>query len=203
MKPYHEQYEEHALEEWTGGRHVQVMGNQQRTRRVVGERLAPFTLETLSHGQVRVPADGLVHLQFRRFAGCPVCSLHLRSFAAGIARLDAAGVRTVAFFHSTAASMRSYQGELPFPVVPDPERSWYERFGVERAISGLLHPSAVWAGFRGLVSAASNPLAGEGGVDGLPADFLLDAGGTIRALSYGAHANDQWSLEQVIALASD
>jgi len=30
----------------------------------------------------RIPEpDGLVHLQFRRFAGCPVCNLHLRSFA--------------------------------------------------------------------------------------------------------------------------
>ncbi|WP_259464520.1 hypothetical protein [Streptomyces sp. TLI_171] len=28
-----------------------------------------------------VPAGGLLHLQFRRFAGCPVCNLHLRSFA--------------------------------------------------------------------------------------------------------------------------
>ncbi|HMZ13123.1 MAG TPA: AhpC/TSA family protein, partial [Mycobacterium sp.] len=30
---------------------------------------------------IRVPGPGRLHLQFRRFAGCPICSLHLRSFA--------------------------------------------------------------------------------------------------------------------------
>jgi peroxiredoxin len=167
-------------------------------RRSVNEVLTPFTLTTLTHDEVHVPDAPLTHLQFRRFAGCPVCNLHLRTFAKGVAQLDAAGVRTIAFFHSTRQAMLPYQGDLPFPVVPDPERHWYQLFGVERSPLGLLHPSVMWAGLKGLASVPSNALAGEGGHDGLPADFLIDTVGRIRGVSYGSHANDQWSLTEVL-----
>ncbi|WP_437729858.1 peroxiredoxin-like family protein [Sorangium sp. So ce1335] len=166
-----------------------------------GDRLAPFTLDTLSHGSLRVPSGGLLHLQFRRFAGCPVCSLHLRSFARGRDQLEAAAVQTVAFFHSSAETMRPYHADLPFPVVPDPERRWYQRFGVERSALAGAHPKVVWSAIRGMVGAPSNPLDGEGGKDGLPADFLVGPDGAILAVRYGAHAADHWELEQVIALA--
>jgi hypothetical protein len=41
------------------------------------------------------------HLQFRRFAGCPICSLHLQSVAARHREIAAAGIREVVLFHST------------------------------------------------------------------------------------------------------
>src|SRR5690606_9419884 len=138
-----------------------------------GHTLAPFTFETLAHGQLRVPSGGLVHLQFRRFAGCPVCSLHLRSFARGLGQLRAAGLETVAFFHSSAETMRPYHADLPFPVVPDPERRWYQQFGVERSALAGAHPKVMWSALRGMVGTPSNPFRGEGGKDGLPADFLV------------------------------
>lgn len=52
-------------------------------RRAVGEHLAPLELSSLAHGTIHVPGPKFTHLQFRRFAGCPVCNLHLRSFARG------------------------------------------------------------------------------------------------------------------------
>jgi peroxiredoxin len=169
------------------------------TRKQVGDAVAPFTLETLSHGSKAVPAGEFTHLQFRRFAGCPVCNLHLRSFAQGVNKLQAAKVETVAFFVSDRAAMLPYQGDLPFAVVPDPERHWYTVFGVENSGLAVMHPSAMWAAFKGMASVRSNPLQ-KGEHDGLPADFLLDARGTIMALHYGRHANDQWSVDEVIAL---
>lgn len=171
-------------------------------RRSVGERLDPIELSTLAHGTLRVPGPGLVHLQFRRFAGCPVCNLHLGRFAKGHGRLEAAGVRTVAFFHSPAELMRPYQGALPFPTVPDPERRWYRHFGVERSAFAIVHPQVIWSALRGLVTAHSNPLAGGTDQTGMPADFLIDSKGVIAAAHYGAHADDQWSLDEVLTLAS-
>lgn len=171
------------------------------SRRVTGERLAPFSLETLSHGRIQVPGPGLIHLQFRRFAGCPICSLHVRSFARGLPRLEAAGVTSVAFFHSSAESLRPYHADLPFPVVPDPGRIWYRAFGVERSLRSLLDPRAWGAGVRGLVGAPSNPLAGEGGHLGLPADFLVASDGHLLGVHYGAHADDQWELEELLQRA--
>lgn len=176
--------------------------NTRPQRLEVGATIAPFTVDTLAHGALRVPSStSLVHLQFRRFAGCPVCNLHLRSFARSVDALAAAGVTPIAFMHSTAASMREYQADLPFAVVPDPERRWYTRFAVERSMLALMHPSAVAAATRGMFSAPSNPLVGEGGMNGLPADFLIDRRGALVAVKYGEHAADHWEVAEVIALA--
>ena len=178
------------------------MANADDSRRIrAGHVLEPFTVETLSHGALRIPGTDLVHLQFRRFAGCPICSLHLRSFAKSIAVLEAAGVRTVAFFHSSMDSLRPYHADLPFPVVPDPERHWYRRFGVERSVLAVANPKAIWAAMKGLVGAPSSPFEGEGGINGLPADFLIRPTGEIVAAHYGRHADDQWEVDDVASLA--
>jgi hypothetical protein len=169
-------------------------------RRTVGEQLAPIQLTTLAHGIIAVPAASTVHLQFRRFAGCPVCNLHLRSFAQAQARLEAAGVMTIAFFHSPAELMQPYQGQLPFPAVPDPGRHWYRQFGVERSRLAVAHPQVVWSAVRGLVGAPSNPFAGGSDQSGLPADFLISSSGAVLAVHYGKHADDQWSVDELSAL---
>jgi peroxiredoxin len=170
-------------------------------RRRVGDIVRPVSFDTLSHGRFTLPATGLVHLQFRRFTGCPVCNLHLRSFARQKALLDAEAITTVAFFHSPADGMRPYQGDLPFPVVPDPERHHYRAFGVERSWRAILHPRVIAAALSGLFRAPSNPLAGGSAQGGLPADFLIDETGRILALHYGRHANDQWSVQEVLEKA--
>ena len=72
-------------------------------RLVAGDVVAPFALTTLSHGVLALPGPGFVHLQFRRFAGCPVCNLHLQSFVRGLPALQAAGVTTVASILAMAA----------------------------------------------------------------------------------------------------
>src|SRR5262249_42027073 len=69
----------------------------------VGQAFAPRELPTLAGASVRIPDAGrLVHLQMRRYAGCPICSLHLRSFTRNKDELVRAGVREVVVFHSSA-----------------------------------------------------------------------------------------------------
>ena len=71
-------------------------------------------LLTVSGARIRVPdANRLVHLQFRRFAGCPICSLHLRSVTRRDDEITAAGIREVLFFHSPADELREHTAELP------------------------------------------------------------------------------------------
>ena len=115
--------------------------------------------------------------------------------------IRAAGIEPIALFHSSAEVMRPFQGDLPFALVADPERNWYRRFGVEQAASAAWHPRAIWSGLKGLMVAPSSPFRGEGGHAGLPAEFLIDAAGRIRAVHYGAHADDQWSVETLLAVA--
>lgn len=167
-----------------------------------GKRIAPFTVETLAHGALQVPAAGLLHLQFRRYAGCPICNVHLRSFRARHDELVRAAVKVVAFFSSTADEMRPFQGDLPFPTVPDPQREWYARFGVvDRSKLAAFHPSAALAATKAILTATKwKPSLVNPAIDALPADFLIAPDGEVVGLRYGTHANDHWEVDDVLAL---
>ncbi|GAA1414180.1 peroxiredoxin-like family protein [Catellatospora coxensis] len=178
---------------------------------VPGDRAPSAELFAVTGEPVRFPHPGrLVHLQFRRFAGCPICHLHLRSFVRATDRLAEAGVREIVFFHSGADELLEHVTDLPFPCIADGDKRWYRAFGVEAGARSLLDPRA-WPGIvRGIAVAlwllpqrkahlpATSP---AGGRLGLPADFLIGPDGTVLAAKYGEHADDQWSVEEVLTLA--
>ena len=86
--------------------------------------------------------SGVVHLQLRRFAGCPICHLHLRSFVRRHAEIAAAGIREVVVFHSPAEELAPHASGFPFPLVADPEKRLYAELGVESSPRALLDPRA-------------------------------------------------------------
>ena len=114
-----------------------------------GDKIQARTLSTITGGQVRVPAsDRIVHLQFRRFAECPICNLHVREMARRNAEIESAGVFEAVVFHSSADRLLEYQADLPFAVLADPERKLYKEFGVEWSLRSLLYPATVRAAVR-------------------------------------------------------
>jgi peroxiredoxin len=146
----------------------------------------------------------LVHLQFRRFAGSPACSLHLRDFNARHHEIRRAGVVEVVVFHSREQALRAHHGELPFAVVADPGRWLYREFAVGSSPWAGFHPMALLAAFRG-IAGAWRPRLGlhRSGRGGLPADFLIDGSGRVLACRHGSHAYDQWCVDELLALASE
>jgi peroxiredoxin len=174
--------------------------------------VADRTLTPVTGSPVTIPdRDRLIHLQFRRFAGCPVCNLHLRSITLRHDEIEAAGVREVVVFHSPAEQLLEHTPGLPFPVVADPDKRLYAEFGVESAPRSLLSPRAWipilravlragWAIVRGRERPpASSP---HGGRLGLPADFLIAGDGRVAAYKYGEHVYDQWSVDELLELAA-
>lgn len=149
-------------------------------------------LNTITGQPLEVPAPaGRTHVQFRRFVGCPICHLHLRSFADRQKEVADAGITEVVFFHSSADALRGYQALLPFAVVADPDKVQYREFGVEKGLRAVADPRA-WAsafrGYRVALNHRNDPnYAGVGSTDGtmhlgLPADFLIDPDGTVVAV---------------------
>jgi hypothetical protein len=90
----------------------------------------------------RPDPDRLIHLQLRRFAGCLVCNLHLRSVVRRHEEIEAAGVREVVVFHSSAEELAEHTADLPFAVIADPGKRLYAEFGVESSVRALLSPRA-------------------------------------------------------------
>src|SRR5438045_6695878 len=117
----------------------------------VGDAFPTLELAAASGQLVTVPdpAGDYVHLQLRRFAGCPICNLHLRSIVIRHDEIRSRGIREVVVFHSTAAELAKHEAELPFPLVADPERVLYRRLGVERRPSSLLSSRALGAAIAG------------------------------------------------------
>lgn len=174
-------------------------------RITVGEQVPKRPVVSLHGQQLTVPVAGrrFTHLQFRRFAGCPICNHHLRSVAERIGELDDAGIAEVAVFHSQPATMLPFQGALPFVVVADPDRVLYEAFDVGTSLLAFMHPGSWQSAILGMVEArGKGAMTGEGGHLGLPADFLISAEGVVVAAKYGTHADDQWHVDEVLAFAA-
>ncbi|GAB3473852.1 peroxiredoxin-like family protein [Amycolatopsis cihanbeyliensis] len=178
----------------------------------IGSVVAARELTSVSGAPVPVPDPrDLVHLQFRRFAGCPVCNLHLRSVVRRHAEIEAAGVREVVVFHSPAGELLEHVTDLPFAVVADPDKRLYREFGVESAPRSLAHPKA-WpmiaaavlrSGWAILSGRERGPAAApHGGRFGLPAEFLIAGDGTVLARKYGEHVYDQWSVDELLRFAA-
>lgn len=116
--------------------------------------------------------------------------------------LVTAGVLEVALFHSERETMVPFQADLPFAVVADPQRVLYRQFGVEAGLRSVMNPRA-WGGLvKGMfANHPMGPFTGEGGHLGLPADFLINGSGVIVHCKYGVHADDQWTVDEVLSLA--
>ena len=178
---------------------------------VVGSVVTPRELISVSGDAVPIPdPDRLVHLQFRRFAGCPICNVHLQSIVRRHDEIANAGIREVVVFHSTDQELRRYVGDLPFAVSRDPAKALYAEFGVGSSPRAVLDPRAVPPALVSMVrqgywrNRGGKPVANlhpSGGHLGLPADFLIGSDGRVLACKCGTHANDQWSVDEVLAHA--
>jgi peroxiredoxin len=172
-----------------------------------GDIVKADELHTIKGATVTVPdPEKIVHLQFRRFAGCPICNVHLQSVVKRYDEITANGIREVVLFHSTPEELETYVDDLPFDLVADPDRRLYRRFGVETSVRAVADPRSVAPVFKGMMDPS---LAGKlrlkagmhranGGHLGLPADILIDTTGTVIDAKYGKHAGDQWSVDELL-----
>ena len=171
----------------------------------VGNVIGKTTLVSIESKPVQIPdVKNLTHLQFRRFEGCPFCSVHLRSFVRRHDEITTTGIREAVVFRSSVAALQHHHGDVPFAVVADPKGKVYAEFGVGSGLRALLNPRALLMALpnviRMLPKLPGIPAWGKG-VFGLPADFLIATDGRVLARKYGTHADDQWSVDELLVLA--
>lgn len=171
----------------------------------IGKVISKHSLLTVASESVEIPdPKQIVHLQFRRFAGCPFCSVHLRSFIRRYQEIAAAGIREAVVFRSTSAALIQHHADMPFAVIADPTGKLYTEFGVGFGLRALLNPRALFMALPNVVRVLPKlpgiPSSLEGTL-GLPADFLISSAGRVLACKYGVHADDQWSVDDLLMLA--
>ncbi|MBJ6136995.1 peroxiredoxin-like family protein [Marinobacter litoralis] len=167
--------------------------------KVIGDTVALADLRNIKNQPVQVPQPGkLVHLQFRRFAGCPICNLHLQSFFKNSAQLQENNIHEVVVFHASQERMLKDVIDVPFDLIADPSRQLYRAFGVESSWKAILNFKMMRGALNGVRKFGMKKPESLEAELGLPADFLIDESGKIVALKYGNHADDQWTLNEVI-----
>jgi len=120
------------------------------------------TLESTTGSKIEIPnGKSFVHLQFRRFAGCPVCNLHLQSFATKQRLILDSGIQEIIVFHSSRAVLLKYTSGFPFHLVADPKKQLSNDFGVESSPWAILNPSAFIPIIKGVANSTMEFLRGK------------------------------------------
>lgn len=161
-----------------------------------------ITHQTLhsSHGEtVEIPhPTRLTHLQFRRFAGCPVCNLHVHEFFDRYPELVDHNIQEVVVFQSSDKAMNDRLSDAPFPLVADSEKTLYEEFGVESSIPAIFNLRMMPSMVKGVWRHGLKLPETVGAAFNLPAEFLIDSAGNVVAAKYGKNYDDQWDVDELI-----
>lgn len=168
-----------------------------------GDMLPQISLDSIKGHRIMIPDENhYTYLAFRRFAGCPVCNLHMAQLQKGQGAMQDANIKTILVFYSRDSKMQELLSDIPFGLVADPSRKLYAQFGVDRGFRAILTPS-VWPHMMRAVYGMGKRIlssipASDESVLGLPADFLIAPDGRIIAAKYGVHAYDQWSVQNIL-----
>lgn len=173
-----------------------------------GMYMKELLLDTIHGDKIEVPdSQRFIHLQFRRFAGCPICNLHLQNFARRQEEIRNHNIREIIVFHSSKENLLKYAADFPFDIIADPGKSLYSEYGVETSMKAIFNINALASIIRGVANSIQQTvrkrkplpaLRPEGGSFGLPADFLIAPDGRLLGCRYGRHADDQWSVEDLL-----
>ena len=142
-----------------------------------------------------------VLLKFHRFSGCPVAQREITDFIKNQQELVDAGIETIVFLHNSKEKVSPVFTELPgLHIIADRQKFFYKLFQAQFSWKALLSwPS--WRVTMGSILKGYLPKFGkfQGGIIGIPADFLVDEKSRITALHYGRHFGDSWTVSDVMA----
>ena len=130
---------------------------------------APFSLTDSKKGKK-------VFLVFMRFAGCPVCNLHVNKLLKNADRFKKKNIHVVIVYESSKTIMREFlEGEkYPFTFIADPENKLYKLYSVETSLGKLL--GSLFKGMMAKVVAGKKlykkKITDDGKVTRMEAEFL-------------------------------
>lgn len=174
-----------------------------------GDTAVAFTARTFDGDTVSLSqfAGKPVLLMFLRYASCPMCNLRLHDFVREYPRLHERGLEAVAFFHSSASSIRAHAGrrQYPFPLIADPEFAVYRSYAVEtswaRLLLSMAKPGFYVDWLRSMRHRFWGGIAWQ--MAKLPADFLIDPNGRIALAHYGQDIGDHMQVAQIAAFLDE
>ena len=178
------------------------------TRHTPGKTAPDFTWPDVHGNPITlsdVAASGPVLLSSYRFAACPFCNLHMHNLLEIYPELHAHNLRILAFFQSPADVMLRNVGRQkpPFPLLPDPDCTIYDRYGVEHSGLGMLRAMTRVSQIASFLKLGFRPNEIDGDSTLLPADFLILPDLTLHTTYYATDIGDHLPLQRVLAFARE
>ncbi len=158
----------------------------------VGDRAPDVVLESVNGTRLdcRRPGAPAVVL-FTRYAGCPVCQLHVSRIATAMPDFRARSCGVWMIFQSTPEHLQAAMAEWKpgFSAVADPTAQLYDAFAAGTSVAGFVHPRSLAALVRA-IAAGKRHARFEGRETQMPAGFVLESGGRIAFAHYGRNVGD-------------
>ncbi len=138
-------------------------------------------------------------LSFYRYAACPFCNLRVHNIIQRQPDWEKKGLNVVGVFHSPKDSVMKNVGQQKpdFTIIPDPQKELYKLYGVEKSILGLMVGMKRMGEFIESARKGFFKIAPEGGMQSMPADFLIDESGEIVKAYYGKDLGDHLPFDEI------
>ena len=143
-----------------------------------------------------------VLVKFHRFSGCPIAQSQIHDLIAHQDELNSAGIETIVFLHSSRKKIMSNSNFRETPglhIIADRQKKFYRiyqsRFMLRKFFSLASWRETLESVFKGYLPKFNQM---EGGILGVPSDFLLDKNSKIADLHYGSHFGDSWTASEVL-----
>lgn len=144
--------------------------------------------------------DSPLILSFYRYAGCQFCNLRMHDFIKYYRKeYEPNGVKAIAVFQSPMRKMKKYTKEhnATFEIISDPKYFWYDAFGLENSWKGFVNTATKPKQFIRSVALGFMRIDPDGSMNRMPADFLINAGGTVDHAYYGKDLGDHIPFQQI------
>jgi peroxiredoxin len=145
-------------------------------------------------------------LSFYRNVSCPFCNRRIHQIMGNNLRLKASGVQLVFLFESSNEKLKSsvfHQGISPWPLIGDPQKEIYKRYGVEQSTIKMMKTmfSSNLGQAKKDTKELNLPADKDASMNLMPADFLIDENFRIVKAHYGGHLDDHISIDEFKAFA--
>lgn len=168
---------------------------QELKRLLSGDCAPDFIVTDLDGKTVKLSTyqgEKSVVLIFLRYIGCPLCRRYMSRLTEQYSEFEEAGAELIVFVQSSQEDIRKHSPvkRYPFRIIPDPDATIYERYGVGRvAPLTMLNPSVAVGLVKALSGGHSHGLL-LGDELRAPGAFIIDKSGTLRLAHAGATVAD-------------
>lgn len=167
-----------------------------------GENAPHFRIDDLDAGifDMISARDKPLLLSFFRYASCPLCNLRVHELITK-QELFKERLQIVMVFQSPKEKIEQYVGkqDIPYRVLPNPQRHLYVRYGVEASWQAFMKAWVMKLPqvFSALLKHGYRPGSVEGEMHRVPADFVIAPDGVILRAFYGVDIGDHLPIHEI------